>query len=84
MALYYAEQRVTAVLKKTQNRRDFTFNRAYYNVQSFSILTITCGGLKDIEDKTDFVLLVTLVKAAIRDPARIVAVAIRFAGKARL
>ncbi len=65
-------------IEEDAERRDFTFNALYYNVQDFSIHDY-CGGLKDIENKV-IRIIGDPRKRYQEDPVRMLR-AIRFAGK---
>lgn len=65
-------------IEEDAERRDFTFNALYYNVQDFSIHDY-CGGLKDIEDK-QIRIIGDARQRYQEDPVRMLR-AIRFAGK---
>ncbi|WOD08529.1 polynucleotide adenylyltransferase PcnB [Marinomonas sp. GJ51-6] len=65
-------------IEEDAERRDFTFNALYYNVQDFSIHDF-CGGLKDIEDKKIRIIGDPRQRYQ-EDPVRMLR-AIRFAGK---
>jgi len=65
-------------IEEDAERRDFTFNALYYNVQDFSIHDY-CGGLKDIENKV-IRIIGDPKKRYKEDPVRMLR-AIRFAGK---
>lgn len=65
-------------IEEDAERRDFTFNALYYNVQDFSIHDY-CGGLKDIENK-QIRIIGDARQRYQEDPVRMLR-AIRFAGK---
>ncbi|MCB5162579.1 polynucleotide adenylyltransferase PcnB [Marinomonas algarum] len=65
-------------IEEDAERRDFTFNALYYNVQDFSIHDY-CGGLKDIENK-QIRMIGDARQRYQEDPVRMLR-AIRFAGK---
>ncbi|NLQ18040.1 polynucleotide adenylyltransferase PcnB [Marinomonas sp. M1K-6] len=65
-------------IEEDAERRDFTFNALYYNVQDFSIHDF-CGGLKDIENK-QIRMIGDARQRYQEDPVRMLR-AIRFAGK---
>lgn len=65
-------------IEEDAERRDFTFNALYYNVQDFSIHDY-CGGLADIENK-QIRIIGDAVQRYQEDPVRMLR-AIRFAGK---
>lgn len=65
-------------IEEDAERRDFTFNALYYNVQDFSIHDF-CGGLKDIELR-QIRIIGDARQRYQEDPVRMLR-AIRFAGK---
>lgn len=65
-------------IEEDAERRDFTFNALYYNVQDFSIHDF-CGGLQDIKDKKIRIIGDPRQRYQ-EDPVRMLR-AIRFAGK---